>query len=145
MHITVVLLRILLNSERALAKKRNFQRFSAIMRGASQGGSPELRALAKQNMVTCVATSPHNNALACKTQQTLLCCSPQVVLQLTHSNKGASGSTEVEDQLALLAEVVPEWLTLGTNAAGKRIVRLQRKVDNKAIRQKLVHMSGVKL
>ncbi len=95
-------------------------------------------------MVTCVATSPLNNALACKTQQTLLCCS-QVVRQLTHSNKGASGSAEVEDQLALLAEAVPEWLTLDTNAAGKRIVRLQRKIDNKAIRQRLVHMSGVKL
>lgn len=51
----------------------------------------------------------------------------------------------MEDQLALLAEAVPEWLTLDTNAAGKRIVRLQRKLDNKAIRQSLVHMSGVKL
>ena len=96
-------------------------------------------------MVICAATSRLNNALACKTQQTLLCCSPQVVRQLTHSNKGASGSAEVEDQLALLAEAVPEWLTLDTNAAGKRIVRLQRKLDNKAIRQSLVHMSGVKL
>ncbi len=96
-------------------------------------------------MITRVATSPLNSAFACKTNQTLLCCSPQVVRQLTHSNKGASGSAEVEDQLALLAEAVPEWLTLDTNAAGKRIVRLQRKVDNKAIRQRLVHMSGVKL
>lgn len=96
-------------------------------------------------MVTCVATSLLNNALACKTQQTFLCCSLQVVRQLTHSNKGASGSAEVEDQLVLLAEAVPEWLTLDTNAAGKMIVRLQRKVGNKAIRQRLVHMSGVKL
>ncbi len=83
--------------------------------------------------------------LPAKHQQTLLCCSLQVVQQLTHSNKGASGSTEVEDQLALLAEAVPEWLTLDTNAAGKMIVRLRRKVDSKAIRQRLVHMSGVKL
>lgn len=96
-------------------------------------------------MATRVATSPLNNVLACKSQQPLLCCSPQVVQQLTHSNKGASGSAEVEDQLALLAEAVPEWMTLDTNAAGKRIVRLQRKVDNKAIRQRLVHMSGVTL
>lgn len=72
-------------------------------------------------------------------------CAPQVVKQLTHSNKGASGSAEVEDQLALLAEVAPEWLTLDTNAAGKRVVRLQRKVDNKAIRLRLMHASGVKL
>ncbi len=68
----------------------------------------------------------------------------QVVKQLTHSNKGASGATEVEDQLAMLAEAVPQWLTLDTNAAGKRVVRLQRKVDNKAIRLKLVQMSGMK-
>lgn len=68
-----------------------------------------------------------------------------MVKQLTYSNKGASGSAEVEDQLALLAEAVPEWLTLDANSAGKRVVRLQRKVDIKAIRQKLVQMSGVKL
>lgn len=68
----------------------------------------------------------------------------QVVKQLTGSNKGASSATEVEDQLAVLAAAAPEWLTLETNAEGKRIVRLRRKADVKAVRQKLVQMSGTR-
>ena len=68
-----------------------------------------------------------------------------MVKQLTNSNKGAGEAAHVEDQLALLAEVAPQWLTLETNLDGKKIVRLQRKADNKAIRQKLVQMSGKRI
>ena len=68
----------------------------------------------------------------------------QVVKQLTGSNKGASSATEVEDQLAVLAEAAPEWLSLESNADGKKIVRLRRKADMKDVRQKLVQMSGTR-
>lgn len=68
----------------------------------------------------------------------------QVVKQLTGSNKGASSATEVEDQLAVLAEAAPDWLSLEDNIEGKNIVRLRRKADVKAVRQKLVLMSGTR-
>lgn len=68
----------------------------------------------------------------------------QVVKQLTGSNKGAASEAEVEDQLAVLAEAAPEWLSLESNADGKKIVRLRRKADIKAVRQKLVQMSGTR-
>ncbi|KAL3148883.1 hypothetical protein ABBQ32_001753 [Trebouxia sp. C0010 RCD-2024] len=68
----------------------------------------------------------------------------EVVKQLTGSNKGASSAAEVEDQLAVLAAAAPEWLSLESNAEGKKIVRLRRKADVKAVRQKLVQMSGTR-
>lgn len=68
----------------------------------------------------------------------------QVVKQLTGSNKGASSATEVQDQLAVLAEAAPDWLSLANNLEGKKIVRLRRKADVKAVRQKLVLMSGTR-
>ena len=68
----------------------------------------------------------------------------QVVKQLTGSNKGASSAAEVENQLAVLGEAASEWLSIETNADGKKIVRLRRKADVKAVRQKLVLMSGTR-
>ena len=66
----------------------------------------------------------------------------QVLKQLTNSNKAASTLADVEDQLAALAAAAPEWITLETDLVGKRIVRLQRKVNNKQIRLRLMSMSG---
>lgn len=72
------------------------------------------------------------------------CSQLQVVIQLTGSNKGASSAIEVEDQLAVLAEAAPDWLSLESNIEGKKIVRLRRKADVKAVRQKLVLMSSTR-
>ena len=67
-----------------------------------------------------------------------------MVKQLTGSNKGASSAIEVEDQLAVLAEAAPDWLSLENNLEGKKTVRLRRKADVKTVRQKLVLMSGTR-
>lgn len=70
------------------------------------------------------------------------CVSVQVLKQLTNSNKAASSLADVEDQLAALAAAAPEWITIETDLVGKKIVRLQRKVNNKQIRLRLMGMSG---
>lgn len=68
----------------------------------------------------------------------------QVIKQLTNSNKGASCAADVEDQLASLAAAAPEWLTIEKDIVGKQVVRLQRRVNSKAIRQRLLGMSGTR-
>lgn len=68
-----------------------------------------------------------------------------MVKQLTNSNKGATCAADVEDQLTSLAAAAPEWLTIERDVVGKQVVRLQRRVNSKAIRQRLLGMTGRRL